>query len=84
MKLFEDNIQQIARMHSMSGSMVKQLILELQQPGRNTFIRLHDAIEDGHAVEFEFVQGDPSLVAGIARALDVFEEITPSRLVVLS
>jgi hypothetical protein len=82
--LFEDNIQEIAQMASMSGSMVKQLILELQQPGRDTYIRLHDAVPDGHTVEYELVQGNPSLVIGIAHALDVFEEVTPSKLVVLS
>jgi hypothetical protein len=83
-KLFEDNIQEISHMASMSGSMVKQLILELQQPGRDTYIQLHDAVPDGHAVEYDLVQGDQSLVIGIAHALDVFEEVTPSKLVVLS
>ena len=82
-QLFEDNVQEILKMESMSGSMVKQLILELQQPGRATFLRLHDAVTDGHEVRYEVVQGDATLVTGIAGALQVFEEVTPDKLVVL-
>ena len=56
-QLFNDNMDQVAKMASMSGSMVKQLILELQQPGRETFIRLHDAVSGGHEVHYTLVLG---------------------------
>lgn len=82
--LFEDNVQQIVKMAIMSGSMVKQLILELQRPGRDTHIRLRDAEVGGHTVFYSLVEGDPALVTGIANALDVFSEVTVSKLVVLS
>jgi len=83
-QLFEDNVQQIFKMDLMSGAMVKQLILELQQPGRDTHIRLRDAEVDGHTVFYSVVEGNPELVTGIANALDVFSEVTASKLVVLS
>ena len=82
--LFEENVQQILKMAIMSGSMVKQLILELQQPGRETHIRLRDAEVGGHTVFYSVVEGEPALVTGIANALNVFSEVTASQLVVMS
>jgi hypothetical protein len=77
--LFDANVLQIHRMSIAAGSMVKGLIMELERAGRNTFIRLHDAEQDGHVVRYEFVQGDRSLVGRIARSLG-FADVTDSRL----
>jgi hypothetical protein len=77
--LFEANIHQIHVMNVAAGSMVKGLCMELERAGRNTYIRLRDAIPRGHAVEYDFVQGDRRLVGRIGRALG-FEAVTDSRL----
>ena len=66
--LFEANVQVILKMNTAAGSMVKGLIQELCRGDRGTYIRF--AIRtDGHAVSYEFLQGDQSLVGRIGRAL---------------
>lgn len=82
-RLFESNIQQINIMNVAAGSMVKGLLMELERDTRNTYIRLHDAVPNGHAVSYDFVQGDAGLVFRVARALG-FKEVTESRLEVYS
>lgn len=77
--LFESNVQEIHRMSVAAGSMVKGLIMELERAGRNTFIRLHGAAAGGHTVDYEFLQGDRSLVGRIGRALG-FALVTDTRL----
>jgi hypothetical protein len=81
--LFEANVQELNRMNVAAGSMVKGLILELERSGRNTYIRLHNAVAKGHDVDYEFVQGDRSLVGRIARALG-FKAVTDTHLEVRS
>lgn len=81
--LFEHNVRQIDVMHVPAGSMVKGLIMELERGGRSTYIRLFDAVPGGHAVSYEHVQGDRSLVGRIARALG-FASVTDTRLEVRS
>ena len=83
-QLFEDNVEQIVVMANMSGSMVKHLILELKQPGRDTRIRLFDAEPEGHTVFYEVVEGNSDLVIGLAEALMVFSEVTATKLTVLT
>ncbi len=82
-QLFKDNIKQINQMNVAAGSMLKGLIMELERGERGTYIKLSNAVTDGHAVDYEFVQGDRTLVARIARALG-FRTITESRLEVRS
>jgi len=81
--LFEANVQQINVMNVAAGSMVKGLIMELERDGRNTYIKLHDAVANGHAVNYDSVQGEKGLVFRIGRALG-FKEVTESRLEVYS
>ncbi len=81
-QLFKDNVDELIKMKSMAGSLVKQLILELKK--FDTYIRLRDAEAGGHTVHYDFVQGDRRHVEGIALALDVFDEVTDSKLVVFS
>jgi hypothetical protein len=77
--LFEHNIQQINLMRVAAGSMVKGLIMELQRAGRDTHIRLRDAVPNGHAVSYDFVRGDRSLVGRIGRSLG-FAKVTEDTL----
>jgi hypothetical protein len=80
--LWEENMQQIQNMQRGEGSMVKQVLLELKRPERDTHIRLRDAA--GHTVFYEVVQGNADRVTELARALGAFEEVTASKLVVHS
>ena len=77
--LFEHNVQQIDLMNVAAGSMVKGLIMELERGGRNTFIRLRDAVPKGHEVSYDFVRGDRTLVGKVGRALG-FAKVTEDRL----
>jgi hypothetical protein len=78
-QLFNENVSQINKMNVAAGGMVKGLLMELQRGERGTYIRLHDAEENGHAVSYDFLQGDKGLVFRIARALG-FKDVTESRL----
>ena len=77
--LFEHNAQQINQMHVSAGSVVSALISELERNGRNTYIKLRNPVPRGHTVEYEFVQGDKTLIARAARVLG-FKSVTDSRL----
>ncbi|MCX6151102.1 MAG: N-acetylmuramoyl-L-alanine amidase [Ignavibacteriales bacterium] len=68
-KLFQDNVAQFSKMNRSAGNMVKGLLWELQDGGRNTYIRLKDAVQDGHIIFYELVQGDPKLIALAAQSL---------------
>jgi len=68
-KLFENNISEIDKMYISAGSMVKNLIMELERDNRNTFIKLHDAVVNGHLIRYDLIGGDADLVVRIANAL---------------
>jgi N-acetylmuramoyl-L-alanine amidase len=78
-QLFQDNTAELNKMDVAAGSMVKGLIMELERNGRATYLRLHDAEPGGHAIQYDLVQGDASLVGRIAGALG-FAAVTPTRL----
>jgi hypothetical protein len=80
--LFESNVQAILKMNTAAGSMVKGLIQELCRGDRDTYIRLRDPVSDGHAVSYEFLRGDNTLVGRIGRALGL--TITADRIEVPS
>lgn len=82
-QLFAANVEQINQMYVAAGSMVKGLIMELARDNRNTYIKLRDAVPNGHVVYYDFVQGDKTLVFRVARALG-FKEVTESKLEVRS
>ncbi len=67
--LFKENVIQFSKMNRAAGNMVKGFLWELQDGGRNTYIRLKNAVVDGHVVEYELVQGDHSLVDLAAQSL---------------
>jgi len=67
--LFEDNVAQFSKMKRAAGNMVKGLLWELQDQGRNTYIRLKNAVENGYVVEYDMVMGDHSLVDLAAQSL---------------
>ncbi|RMH69073.1 MAG: hypothetical protein D6675_13710 [Gemmatimonadetes bacterium] len=68
-ELFEENKAQFSKMNTAAGNMVKSLLYELQRKGRNTYIQLYDAVEDGHVVHYRVVQGNAELIPKAARAL---------------
>lgn len=76
-QLFNQNVEQINQMNVAAGSMVKGLIMELERGARKTYIRLGKPTPGGHRVEYEFVQGDRTLVGRVARALG-FKTVTES------
>jgi len=66
-ELFEHNIQEINGMNIAAGSMIKSLFMELTR--RNTYIKLHSAVNNGHKVNYEFLEGKRDMVFKFARAL---------------
>ena len=78
-QLFNQNVAQINQMNVAAGSMIKGLIMELERGDRKTYIRLRHPTPGGHKVEYDFVQGDRTLVGRIARALG-FKTVTDSLL----
>lgn len=77
--LFENNVQEINKMYVPAGSMIKGVIMELAEPGRDTFIKLRDAVPGGHVVYYDFVEGDQSLINRIGIALGL-KEVTNDKL----
>ena len=77
--LFEHNISELNKMNVSAGSMVKGLIMELERGDRDTYIRLHDAVANGHKVNYDFVEGDPGLVFRVGTALG-FKTVTDDTL----
>lgn len=79
--LFASNMQHVRVMHIAAGSMIKQLLHELKK--RQTYIRLYDAVPDGHRVEYAVVEGDAEWVRRIGRVL-AFQTVTDTELEVRS
>lgn len=67
--LFDQNMLEINKMNIAAGSMIKGIIIELERDGRNTYIRLYNAVKDGHQVNYEFLEGDLTLLPRLAKAL---------------
>ena len=64
-----------------SGSMVKQVIQELEQ--EKTYIKLKNAKENGHSVEYDFLEGNKDLVYAFADYLG-FYKVTENKIEVLN
>lgn len=77
--LFEENAIELNKMNVSAGSMVKGLIQELQRNNRGTYIKLRDAVEDGHEISYDFVEGNKSLVKKVGTALG-FKKVTENKL----
>lgn len=80
-KLFETNVLEIDKMDAGSGSMVKQVILELEK--EKTFIKLHNAKANGHSVDYQFLEGNKDLIYSFANYLG-FYKVTENRIEVLN
>ena len=78
-KLFENNVQEINKMNIAAGSMVKGLIMALDDKNRNTFIKLRDAVNNGHLVFYDFVSGNRKLVIDAANSQG-FKKVTENLL----
>ena len=78
-KLFEHNVQELNKMNVAAGSMVKNLIMELERKNRNTYIKLRDAEPNGHVVFYDFIEGDKDMVRRVGIALG-FKSFTDSKL----
>lgn len=78
-KLFESNVQEINKMNIAAGSMVKGLIMALVDKNRNTYIKLRDAVSNGHIVSYDFVAGNPQLVFDAANSQG-FKKVTENLL----
>lgn len=72
-KLFENNVKEINKLKIAAGGMVKSLIMELKR--RNTYIKLHSAVNKGHKVNYIFLEGEQERVFRVARALG-FKTVT--------
>ena len=79
--LFENNVLEINKMNVGSGSMVKQVIQELEQ--EKTYIKLKNAKENGHSVEYDFLEGNKDLVYAFADYLG-FYKVTENKIEVLN
>lgn len=77
--LFNQNMMELNKMDVAAGSMVKGLVMELERKNRSTYIRLHDAEDDGHIIFYNFLEGKKDLVMRIAGALG-FKEATDNKL----
>ena len=77
--LSEHNALQINAMNVAAGSVVKALIMELGRGNNKAYIRLQNPVPRGHAVDYEFVEGDRGEIAKVGRALG-FKLVTDSRL----
>ena len=75
--LFASNIEQIKKLATGAGSLVKGFIMELER--QNTFIRLADAEDGGHKLGYELVSGSKSMLKRIANALGI-ERVTESQI----
>lgn len=78
-ELFENNVQEINKMNIAAGSMVKGLIMSLEDKNRNTYIKLRDAVKNGHIVYYDFVAGNKQLVFDAANSQG-FKEVTENKL----
>lgn len=63
------NVSEFIKMERDSGNMVKQLLWELQAHGFDTYIRLHDPVENGSVVHYKMVQGNSDLVKSYAETI---------------
>jgi hypothetical protein len=82
-KLFQENTAQFSGMADAAGAMVKGLLWELQDDNRNTYIRLHDAVNQSRVVFYDMVQGDANLIPLAAQSLG-FKSWANNRLEVFS
>jgi hypothetical protein len=75
--LFDSNVRRLNRMDTGAGSLVKNLLMELER--RRTFVELDTPQTGSHTIDYQLLQGDRAALERIARALG-FERVTETEL----
>jgi hypothetical protein len=75
--LFNSNVLEINKMDISSGSMIKELIMEMESNGP-AYIRLNNADEGGHKISYTHVEGDRTLTGRVGNSLGII--VTADRL----
>ncbi|MGD8781885.1 MAG: N-acetylmuramoyl-L-alanine amidase [Ignavibacteria bacterium] len=78
-ELFNNNVAELNKMSVAAGSMIKGLIMELKKPGRDTYIKLSNAVPDGHVISYELVEGEQTWVEKVGMALGL-KSVTNNKL----
>lgn len=80
-KLYNENIQEVNKLDTGSGSIIKQMLLELET--NKTFIKLNNAVQNGHSVNYEFLEGNKDLVYAFGNYLGLIK-ITENKIEALN
>jgi len=75
--LFERNIRRIDMLDAAAGSLVKDLLMELER--RNSHVELHTPVPGAHEIGYRLLEGDPETLMRLADWLG-FEEATDTML----
>lgn len=67
-KLFNSNMEELNKMNIASGSMVKALLQAIESNGPS-YIRLSNAVVQGHRVSYSVVEGSAETVVKVAALL---------------
>ena len=81
--LHHHNAAQVNQMDEAAAGVVSSLLDELKRSGRNTYIKLKNPTPDGHRVEYDFVEGNATLIPRLGPILG-FKRVTDSVLEVRS
>ena len=74
-QLFVHNMNELDKLNTASGSMIKAFVLGIESNSQ-TYIRLNNAVQGGHRVEYVYVEGDESMIDRIGRALGLIITVT--------
>ena len=75
--LFERNARRLDRMDTAAGSLVKNLLMELER--RSTYLELDTPDTGSHTIDYELLEGDRAVLEEIAEALG-FKQVTDTEL----
>jgi hypothetical protein len=75
--LFERNARRLDRMDVAAGSLVKNLLMELER--RSTYLELDTPPTGSHAIDYQLLEGDRAVLEEIAEALR-FKQVTDTEL----
>lgn len=66
--LFDKNMEELNHMNVASGSMIKAFLQGLEENGP-VYLRLSNAVREGHSVNYTLVSGDALIVKNVADLL---------------
>jgi hypothetical protein len=75
--LFHRNVRRINRLNTGAGSLVKNLLMELER--RRTFVELNTPQTGSHTIDYQLLEGDRAKLERIANALG-FKRVTETEL----